>query len=484
MFDPVTNEYTDTGANVVEDVSNYNANLILNDGTGRGPAVYVIGGTNKDGGGVSIGMVQRYYPMTNQAEALPAGDNWNGMVGGSRVAAVGTAVVADVIYVFGGWETNAPPYFSSETWSFDPNLPSGSRWTNLDTPLSTPRSYIMSAVQDGKVYAIGGVGYYDGSELNPVDTFEVLDTANLAAGWTLLAPMPTAGGEGRAFGFDSDSREGKGPYQGKIYVVASNDWAAVSSEVLEYDVTTNTWRDDLPELPTARADLAGSFVPLCTADPTDGLPGIWTFGGRVNESCDPPLGPVEYSPMTCETTCTELTEVEILGPTQLAVDEVGEFTPSILPEDASAPVSVQWSDGSTDVIAQFSWHLEGTHTISVTTTNCDGNSEVTASMEVVVYQPCVDLMGVEISGPASLRMGDTGVYSVTLTPDGATAPFDILWSNGSTGEQAEFSWDVGGLQTVSVTASNCSGSSDVTADFPVAVSHLAWLPVIARPVAR
>ena len=47
-------------------------------------------------------------------------------------------------------------------------------------------------------------------------TFEVLDTANLAAGWTLLAPMPTPGGEGRAYGFDSDTLKVNSPYQGKI----------------------------------------------------------------------------------------------------------------------------------------------------------------------------------------------------------------------------------------------------------------------------
>ncbi|HSJ56717.1 MAG TPA: hypothetical protein VLC95_06030, partial [Anaerolineae bacterium] len=48
MFDPLTNQYTDTGANIYEDVSNYNANLVLDDGTGRGPAIYIIGGTDKD----------------------------------------------------------------------------------------------------------------------------------------------------------------------------------------------------------------------------------------------------------------------------------------------------------------------------------------------------------------------------------------------------------------------------------------------------
>ncbi|MBN1135224.1 MAG: hypothetical protein JXM73_01470, partial [Anaerolineae bacterium] len=306
MFDPVTETYTDTGANIYEDVSNYNANLILDDGTGRGPAIYIVGGTDKDHGGANIGTVQRYYPQSNVVEALPAADNWNGMVGAYRVACMGTAVVDDVIYVYGGWQSSTSPYFSDQTWAFDPRQPSGSRWTNLGTPLHTPRSYLNSAVQGSKIYAIGGVGSYVGGELDPVATVEVLDTANLAAGWTLLAPMPTAGGEGRGYGFETDTMSVNAPWEGKLYVVAPNDWPNVSPEVLEYDIAANTWSDTFPELPTARADMAGTYVPLCTPDPNDGLPGMWTFGGRINESCDPPMGPVEYYPMSCYEQCSVL----------------------------------------------------------------------------------------------------------------------------------------------------------------------------------
>ena len=459
MFDPLTGTYTDMGADVVEDVSNYNANLVLDDSTGRGPAVYVIGGTNKDGGGVSIGMVQRYYPQTNEAEALSSADNWNGMVGGSRVAAMGTAVVDDIIYVYGGWETNVAPYFSSQTWAFDPNQPSGSRWTNLNTPLSTPRSYIMSAVQDGKVYAIGGVGYYDGSELNPVDTFEVLDTANLAAGWTLLAPMPIAGGEGRGFGFDSDTLKINSPYQGKIYVVAANDWPAPSGLVMEYDIATNTWRSDLPTLPTPRADLAGTFVPLCTSDPNDGLPGLWTFGGRVNDSCDPPLGPAEYAPMSCESLCTALASVDIHGPEQLAVGITGIFSATITPLEATAPVSLLWDNGEITPETTYAWDLPGTYTVVITATNCEDSAVVIDTLVVETYQP---LAGAEIEGPASLLVGETGTFSVTLTPPDATPPFDILWSNGGVTPETTYSWDIPGTQTVEITAKNGSGSAVVT----------------------
>ena len=149
VFDPVTGIYTDTLANMIEDVSNYNSNVVLDDGTGRGPAVYVVGGTNKDGGGVNVGLVQRYYPQTNLIESLPVADYWPGMVSGNRVGGMGSAVVNEIIYVFGGWQTNVTPYFYGGTWAFDPTQPSGSRWTDLGVTLSVPRSYILSADRPG-----------------------------------------------------------------------------------------------------------------------------------------------------------------------------------------------------------------------------------------------------------------------------------------------------------------------------------------------
>ena len=307
MFDPVAGTYTDTGADVVEDVSNYNTNLVMDDGTGNGPAIYIIGGNNADGGAVNIGTVQRYYPMTNVAEALPAADDWTVAVSGSLVGAMGTAVVNDVIYVFGGWESTAAPYFYDGTWAFDPSQPSGSRWTDLGVTLNPARSYIQVAVKDNLIYAMGGIDFYDPAvpELDPTDAVEVFDPANPGAGWVTVAPMPVASAEGRGFGLDSDTLGVNSPWGDSIYVVGGGDWSANTIEAMEYDSALDYWDQAFPDLINARRDHAGVFVPICSPDPDDGLPGLWVFGGRAAADT-PPYAPTEFYPLECTQICNVL----------------------------------------------------------------------------------------------------------------------------------------------------------------------------------
>lgn len=280
MFDPVAGTFTNTGADMVEDVSNYNGNLIMDDGTGRGPAIYVIGGYDVDMAGANIGMVQRYYPQTNEIESLATQDDWPVSVAGFKVGGVGSAVVDEIIYVFGGWESVTPPYFYDGTWAFDPTQPSGQRWTDLGVTLSVGRSYIQSAAQDGKVYCMGGIYQYDGSDLVPTDAVEVLDTGNLGAGWTVLASLPSPTAEGRGFGFDSDTLGIDEPGPGYLYVVAGGDWPDGTANVVEYDIANDVWNEEFPDLNEWRVNTAGTFIPLCTSDPNDGLPGMWVFAGR------------------------------------------------------------------------------------------------------------------------------------------------------------------------------------------------------------
>ena len=349
-FDPLTGSYADTGADMIEDVSNYNANLILDDGTGRGPAVYVIGGYDKDNTSANVGLVQRYYPQSNVSESLPPADNWPGLVGGITVGGMGTAVVNDQVYVFGGWQSTSFPYFGTETWRFDPASPSGSRWVNLGIQLSTGRSYIQSAAQSGKVYAIGGIYQYVGGDLVPTDVVEVLDTANVAAGWQPLASLPVPTAEGRAFGFDDDTLSRGAPWLGKLYVVGGGDWPATGLEAMEYDIATDTWDRSFPDLNEDRVNHAGVFIPLCTPDPDDGLPGMWVFGGRWDNGCDPPYGPTEYYPMSCIGDCTVL-----------LVDDDWDFD-TVAPNDGGRPYYTSALD-----LMGFSYDVWDTGTMSTPT---------------------------------------------------------------------------------------------------------------------
>ncbi|MBN1661846.1 MAG: S8 family serine peptidase [Anaerolineae bacterium] len=295
VMDPVTGVYTNTGYLMPVNISNYTANVIFDDGTARGPAIYIIGGYNADAA-ANHGVVQRFYPQVGIVEQLPTADDWVATVGGYQVGAPGVAVVDDIIYVFGGWESNAAPYFYDGTWAFDPTQPSGSRWTNLGITINPPRSYIQVAVQNGMIYAMGGIYIYTSApELDPTDVVEVLDTANLAAGWQTRSPMPVAGAEGRGFGFDADTRLMQVP--GHVYTVGSADWSAGSAEAMEYLTGPDTWNQAFPDLNEDRRDHAGVYVPLITEDPNDGLPGMWVFGGRWDSGDAPPFAPTEFYPL-------------------------------------------------------------------------------------------------------------------------------------------------------------------------------------------
>ncbi|HPQ38853.1 MAG TPA: S8 family serine peptidase, partial [bacterium] len=229
-FDPETGIYTDTGADMLTAVGNYEANLIMDDGTGRGPALYVIGGYDIATAS-NIDDVQRYYPQTSLVETV-ATDPFPGVLSGSIPGAMGNAVVNDIIYVFGGWQSTTPS-FDDRTWQYDPNAAAGSRWTMLSAVLSEPRSYIMTAVIGSKIYAMGGDNAYTGSDIIPSDVVEVLDVSAATPAWSALASMPVATGEGQGF---SAAYPGVAEYwQTHVMVAGGGDWPDQSAQCMVYD---------------------------------------------------------------------------------------------------------------------------------------------------------------------------------------------------------------------------------------------------------
>ena len=118
-----------------------------------------------------------------------------------------------------------------------------------------------------------------------------------------------------------------------MFVGGGGVWPYETNLVFEYDSATMTWIDDFPVLLAARRNHAGVFVPLCTEDPADGLPGMWVLGGR-KDTDDPPYQEPEFYPMPCSdpTPLVSLTKTVGLEPDVCAttkridIDQATEVT--------------------------------------------------------------------------------------------------------------------------------------------------------------
>jgi hypothetical protein len=277
-FDPATGTCGDTGTDMPNPISNYTANLV-NDGDRD--LLCTFGGRQTDGNQTLN--VQCYDPLANNAFVktdLPAA--WTGYMPGAQV------VVRNQVYIFGGFGPNTTPYDLARTDRYDPQTDTFMQVGDL----SLARSYIMAAAVGDYVYAFGGTTY-DGAALTAVTRTEQM----YGGTWSNAAvpELPTASAEGQAWGFDTLSTY---LYQGQIVLAGGGQWPNQTAAALLYDPYTYSYDETVPDLINARRDHAGVFVPLCTQNPDDGLPGLWVFGGRQGND-DPPYRPAEYLPLPC-----------------------------------------------------------------------------------------------------------------------------------------------------------------------------------------
>jgi uncharacterized repeat protein (TIGR01451 family) len=300
-YEVLNDDWTDTGCELLYNASNITLALIEADGTGRGEAIYVVGGydiVTKE----NLTALQRYYPSSPGCLVEEvATDPFPGKVKGRVINAGGVAVVDDKLYYFGGWQNEISPYFSEVTWMFDPLAPDGNRWQVVTgAVLDPPRSYLNVAVLDDLVYAMGGIsGYSPLPSLVPTNVVEVFDPADPNAGWIPLAPMPVSTAEGQGFAIPAEVVSPGSSFGDKLVVAGGGDWPNETVEVMAYDVLSGTWDQEFTDLITRRRDHAGVFVSRCTEDPDDGLPGMWVFGG-ISGTDEPPYAAPEYFPLPCE----------------------------------------------------------------------------------------------------------------------------------------------------------------------------------------
>ncbi len=172
-----------------------------------------------------------------------------------------TSVVDGKVYAIGGLTV----YRGTDLATVEVYDPVTDTWTQkADMP--TPRGWLATSAVNGKIYAIGG-----GSSRNKVEEYDpATDT------WTEKADMPTPRGA-----------LATSVVNGKIYAIGGGPSGALVATVEEYDPATDTWTKKA-DMPTARKVLSTSVV--------NGK--IYAFGGQTPNASSAFSTVEEYDPVT------------------------------------------------------------------------------------------------------------------------------------------------------------------------------------------
>jgi len=436
-FDPAAGTCVDTGVDMPNPISNYTINLTNN---GDADRLCTFGGRQADG--TNTLNVQCYDPVLGSAVVvanLPAA--YAGYVPGAQ------AVVNNQVYVFGGFNPTTAPYELARTDRFDPVSNSFTQVGDI----TLARSYLMAAAVDGAIYAFGGT-VYDGANLNAQSRAEVLADPGGAGTWddTAVADMPQAGAEGRAFGFQADGALGL--VSTVILAPAYAQWPNESNAGLAYDTAADSYDESFADLNTTRRDNAGVLVPLCSADPADGRPGMWVIGGRTGGSDVPPYAGPEYYPLVCAQP----------GPPEAAFSSdspvcLGEPIHFVDESTAFPPIAAwSWDFGdqagtSVEQNPTYTYTAAGGFTVTLHVTNSEGSDWAAGAVTVnalpeasFLYAPPAGLV------PLTVYCTNTSLYAENPTWE---------WGDGTggAGDYVSHTYDVTGTYYVTLTVDSAYG---------------------------
>jgi uncharacterized repeat protein (TIGR01451 family) len=169
--------------------------------------------------------------------------------------------------------------------------------------------------------------------------------------------------------------------------------------------------------------------------------------------------------------CVDLTSVTIHGETSGAPGTY-TFTTSYEPFDASETISYAWDDGGSASSSVRSLGV-GTHTLTVTATNCS-SAQVTDTHTIVIAEACQPITSVDFYwSPSSPSTTQTVTFTGTVTPPEAMAftPWEVQWNFGdgdtASSNPAYHNFPVSSTYTVWFTASNACSARAVSHDVSV-----------------
>jgi subtilisin family serine protease len=411
-FDPIANNCTDTGVNMPTPISNYTI-VPLNDG--NADLLCTFGG--RDAAANMTLVVQCYNPVANTVTTkanLPL--SFTGYLPG------GVAAIDNKVYIFGGFKATGTPYNTAITYEYDPLTNTYVAKGNL----SQGRGYIDVAVVDGLIYGLGGDTSADGANLVASTRAESFDPS--AGTWSdaAVADLPTATGEGRAFGISASSSYDQA---GKIIVAGGGQWPADTFEVFSYDIASDTYDYSFPDLNVTRRNMAGFFIP--------GDPGqMWVFGGRSGTDLPPYALPEYYN-------------LSITSPQPKIVVEPGSLHSTQLP-DTTVTIPITISNEGT---APLDWSMVegfGIQSIDVRPTPI---AALAAPRQVNLSVSSHPVSGKMSNIPAipqgamTLTVDDGSAENSIGITDG-TYSYQFIWLNRFTPSTTDFPFDLNQIQVL------------------------------------
>jgi PKD repeat protein len=194
-------------------------------------------------------------------------------------------------------------------------------------------------------------------------------------------------------------------------------------------------------------------------------------------------------------TCQPMTGVTASADDPVRLGEPVHFQATASPPDATQLISYTWDFGAAGEGSGlngpspvFTYTEVGTHTVTVTVTNCGG--QVTGTLQVVVQEAdtCLALVEVTASADDPVALGRALHFQASVSPPEADEPITYAWNFGAAGSGSGldgpspvFTYTEAGTHDVVVAATNCGGAGlDVDELAVVVTCEEVFLPILLR----